>query len=73
MAVAADGVNDPGYLEPEDGRLGQREDPVEVAATDLEVRRANARNTNLDPHLRRRRFRPWNVFPSKNIRGAIFS
>src|SRR3954454_7189412 len=40
--LAADGVDGSGGLEPEDRGLRQREDPVQVAAADLQIRGTNA-------------------------------
>jgi hypothetical protein len=36
--LAADGIDDAGSLEPEDGGLGQREHRLQVAAADLQIR-----------------------------------
>ena len=73
LDLTADGVNDSGGLEPEDRGLRQRENPIEVATADLQIRWADAGDTDLDSDLSLGRFRHRNVFPLENVWGPIFS
>ena len=67
--ITADGLDGSGGLKPEDRGLWEREDAVEVAPADLQVRGADARDTNLDPDLPLGRSLHGNVLPPENVRG----
>src|SRR4029077_12885985 len=69
--AVADGVDDSGGLESENGAVWQRIDGREAAATDLQICRTNAGHDGLDPDLALRRLRHGNLRPLENAGRSI--
>src|SRR6185312_14155936 len=69
--AVADGVDDSGGLESENGAVWQRIDGRQATATDLQICRTHAGHKRLDPDLAFRRLRQRNLSPLENARRAV--